>query len=90
MQLRRLEIFAERAEAEDRFLRDNLGRIAVPALVLGGQEDNGSPPANARIYAPSMQRATLTLYDGVSHFAMIEVPERSAADVRAFLEGRVR
>jgi len=86
VQLRRLAIVGERFDAEDRFLRDNLGRIDAPTLVLGGKEDNGTPPSTANLYATGIRNARLVLYEGVGHFAMIEAPERSAADVRAFLE----
>jgi pimeloyl-ACP methyl ester carboxylesterase len=82
--LERMSVFARRYAAEDKFIRENLDSIAVPVLVLGGMEDKGSPPSSAEVYATGIPDGRLILYDGVGHFAMLEAPERSANDVRAF------
>lgn len=90
VQLRRLAILDERAESEDRFLRARLGEIHSPALVLGGKEDRGTTPASVQFFASAIPAARLVLYDGVGHFAMIEAPERTAADIRVFLASGVQ
>lgn len=87
VQLKRLAILGARSDTEDRFLRDHLSEIEAPTLVLGGMEDHGTPPSTAKLYATGVRNGRLILYSGVGHFAMIEKPERSAADVRAFLSG---
>jgi pimeloyl-ACP methyl ester carboxylesterase len=81
----RMSIFVRSEPQEDHYLRANMGTIAIPTLVLGGAADTGTPPSSARVYATGIPDARLILYENVKHFAMIEVPDRSANDVRAFL-----
>ena len=61
-------------------------RIAVPTLVMTGEEDALIPAAAARGLAGAIPGARLVAYPGVGHVPMEQIPERSAADLRAFLE----
>jgi pimeloyl-ACP methyl ester carboxylesterase len=64
-----------------------LGGIAVPTLILHGVNDPLIEPASARKFAAAIPGAKLILYPHVGHLPQIEIPDRSAADVAAFLSG---
>ena len=55
-------------------VRDRLGEIASPALVVAGGLDTETPVAYSRILADGLQNAELTVLDGVGHLAVSEVP----------------
>jgi pimeloyl-ACP methyl ester carboxylesterase len=67
---------------------DALHSIAVPTLVLQGENDVLVEPASAAKFAAAIPGATLMLYPHVGHLPQIEIPQRSAADVAQFLLGR--
>jgi pimeloyl-ACP methyl ester carboxylesterase len=55
-------------EAEDAFnMRDRLGEIAAPTLVIGGEEDPFYSPELFRETAASIPNARLVLYPGMGH-----------------------
>lgn len=60
--------------------------IGVPTLVLHGESDPLIEPASARKFAAAIPGAKLILYPHVGHLPQIEIPQRSALDVAAFLE----
>ncbi len=63
-----------------------LARVKTPTLILWGREDRFIPVASAAWYARQLPQARTVIYDGVGHLPMEETPDRSAADVRAFLD----
>ena len=63
-----------------------LGTIEVPTLILHGESDVLIEPASARKFAAAIPGAKLILYGQVGHLPQIEIPQRSAADVAAFLK----
>jgi pimeloyl-ACP methyl ester carboxylesterase len=63
-----------------------LGRINVPTLVLHGESDVLIEPAGARKFAAAIPGAKLITYPHVGHLPQVEIPQRSAADVAAFLQ----
>jgi pimeloyl-ACP methyl ester carboxylesterase len=65
-----------------------LGQIKVPTLVINGENDVLVEPASARKFAAAIPGAKLITYPHVGHLPQIEIPERSAADVAAFLQAR--
>jgi pimeloyl-ACP methyl ester carboxylesterase len=62
-------------------------RIGVPTLVMHGEADRLIPVADGRAFAAAIPGARLVTYPGVGHVPMEQIPDRSAADLRAFLEG---
>jgi pimeloyl-ACP methyl ester carboxylesterase len=60
--------------------------IRVPTVVLHGQVDTVVPVASSDRLAAAIPGARLITYPGVGHVPMEQIPDRSAADVRAFLE----
>lgn len=60
-------------------------QFTQPALILWGREDGLISVQVADKFAESLPDNSLVIYDNVGHLPMEEVPERSAADVLAFL-----
>jgi len=85
-QLRRFAVFGASFTGEAQILQDRLREVPAPGLILGGREDKGSPPSSMAAYASYLRDGELIIYDGVGHFAMIEVPDQSAGDARQFFE----
>ncbi len=56
-------------------------------LILWGREDRFIPVASAAYFARALPHSRTIIYDHVGHLPMEEVPDRSAADVAAFLGG---
>ncbi len=61
--------------------------VRQPTLVMWGAEDTWITAQAAHRFHRELPRSELLIYDGVGHLPMEEVPERSAADARAFLLG---
>jgi pimeloyl-ACP methyl ester carboxylesterase len=68
-------------------MMDRLHEITVPTLILWGREDALIPVQHASVFAEKLPHATVIIYDHCGHIPMEEVADRSAADVRAFVEG---
>lgn len=63
----------------------DLSTIHVPTLVMVGQDDRLVPAADGEKFHKAIPAATLILYPGVGHLPMEQIPERSAADLQAWL-----
>jgi pimeloyl-ACP methyl ester carboxylesterase len=63
-----------------------LSTIKVPALILWGESDPLIEPAAAKKFAAAIAGAKLITYPNVGHLPQLEIPQRSAADVAAFLK----
>lgn len=66
-----------------------LAELRMPALVLWGARDAVIPLAMGERLARELPRASLQVYDDLGHLPMEEAPERTAADVSAFLQAEV-
>lgn len=66
-------------------LRERLGAIATPTLVLVGALDTITPPADARELAAGIPGATLVEVPGAGHVSNLDAPEVVTAALRAFL-----
>jgi 3-oxoadipate enol-lactonase len=60
--------------------------IRVPALVMTGEEDRATPPAEGRALAAAIPGARFESIPGAAHLPCIEQPERMASAIRRFLE----
>jgi 3-oxoadipate enol-lactonase len=56
-------------------LRDELPRVTVPTLVIGGSKDLALPPDHQRLIAGSIPEARLELLEDAAHIASAEQPE---------------
>lgn len=68
-------------------IREKLAALKIPTLILWGQEDNLIPVKSAEWFAEAIPGSKLIIYPKVGHIPMEEVPDQSAADVAAFLQG---
>ncbi|MEU2927918.1 3-oxoadipate enol-lactonase [Streptomyces sp. NPDC007251] len=68
-------------------LRDRLGAIAVPTLLVAGKQDPATPPAHLREIADAVPGATLVELPGASHLAPAECPRAVLAALRTQLDG---
>jgi pimeloyl-ACP methyl ester carboxylesterase len=66
---------------------NELPRITNPTLILWGGEDRLVPVADAHRFARAIPNSRVRIYADVGHIPMEEAPARSAADLRAFLNG---
>jgi pimeloyl-ACP methyl ester carboxylesterase len=78
--------WAQRAMAARSASWDVLGTVAVPALVLVGDEDALSPVADARAMADALPRGRLVVLPGAGHLSAMEVPEAFTRVLTGFLE----
>ena len=66
-------------------IRDRLDDITCPTLIVWGKKDLLVPVKDAYAFDELIPDSRLIVYDDVGHVAMLEVPDRFNADVRAFL-----
>lgn len=64
---------------------DRLGQIVAPALVIAGENDEGTPLPMARQMADTIPGAQLEIVDNASHLSAIEQPLAFANLVTGFL-----
>lgn len=67
---------------------EELGRIAVPALVVQGLEDRLTPPGGSVILSRGLPRSRLLMIPDAGHNLPVEMPTLFAAVVVAFLAGQ--
>lgn len=73
--------FSKRTPATEAALAD----VRVPTLILHGDKDALIPLADARRFDAALPVSTLIVYPGAGHLLNEEIPERSTADLRAFM-----
>ncbi|MBY0521052.1 MAG: alpha/beta hydrolase [Sphingomonas sp.] len=61
--------------------------LKMPVLILWGAQDHLIPVSSARWLHDNIPGSKLIVYPDAGHVPMEEVADRSAADVRAFLQG---
>lgn len=77
--LARLEVFALPDPQPD------LARVSAPTLILWGEKDRVIPVSHAQLLADALPNATVIAYPDAGHVPQEEIPQRSAADAKAFL-----
>jgi pimeloyl-ACP methyl ester carboxylesterase len=60
--------------------------IDTPTLVMVGAVDKVIPPEDGESLARAIPGARLIIYPGVGHVPMEQIPDMSAADVKAFVD----
>ncbi len=65
---------------------DRLDRVKCPTLVLAGGEDVLCAVGAAKEIVDRVPGSRLKIYDGASHFFMIQCYEESMADIKGFLD----
>jgi len=69
----------------DSTVMDKAGTIAVPTLILWGDQDRLIPVDAAEMWHQAVKGSRLIVYPGIGHIPMEEIADRSAADVATFL-----
>jgi pimeloyl-ACP methyl ester carboxylesterase len=67
--------------------RDTLPTITVPTLVIAGDVDVITPPADARALTAAIPGARLVVIPKAGHLSPLENPRAFNAAVRTFLRG---
>ena len=67
----------------------DLPKIAMPTLVLVGEDDVITPPADAKAMAGALPNARLEVIPNAGHLAPVENPEATNRAILAFLNGLV-
>ncbi|MGV9699166.1 bifunctional 3-oxoadipate enol-lactonase/4-carboxymuconolactone decarboxylase PcaDC [Streptomyces sp. NPDC003470] len=68
-------------------LRDRLGEISAPTLLIAGREDPATPPAHLREIADGVPGAALVEIPGASHLAPAERPDAVLTALRGHFDG---
>ncbi len=68
-------------------LRERLGELEVPTVVVAGTRDWLAPPAHARALARGVPQAEIRWFRGAGHLLCASHPERFARELRAFWSG---
>lgn len=63
-----------------------LATIKVPTLILWGEKDVIIEPDSAKKFADAIPGSKLILYPDAGHLPQVDIPDRSAGDVAAFLK----
>jgi pimeloyl-ACP methyl ester carboxylesterase len=66
-------------------VKDHIGQIKAPTLILWGEQDHLVPVEAAHAFNRAIPGSKLIVYPATGHIPMEEVADQSAADVRAFL-----
>ncbi len=72
---------------KDASVAADLGRVAVPTLILSGREDVQFPWPGAEAASRKIPGARFAAIDGAGHFPMVEKPEETARLLSEFLDG---
>jgi len=67
-------------------IRERLGEIACPTLIVWGDKDRLVPVKDASVFEQLIPDARKIVYRDTGHLTMLERPRRFNADVRRFLE----
>ncbi|MEM7374026.1 MAG: alpha/beta fold hydrolase [Bacteroidota bacterium] len=81
-----LKILKMARSAQRHNMRDEIGNIKVPALLIWGLNDNITPPRVAHEFARLLPQAELHFIDQCGHAAMMEQPEEFNRILHQFLE----
>lgn len=71
--------------AWDTVVQDKAPAIAIPTLILWGDQDRLIPVDAAEMWHQAVKGSELIVYKGIGHIPMEEVADRSATDVAKFL-----
>lgn len=77
--------WAQRAMAARPDSFETLRNVAVPALVVVGEQDTLSPPADAEAMVDALPDARLVVVPGSGHLTAVEAPDAFTAAARGFI-----
>jgi len=83
-----LDAFPRRVKAKLDTDADKIAQVAVPTLILWGEEDMYFPVENAFRFHQDIKNSRLYVYPGVGHLPMEEAPSSSLRDFIEFIHSR--
>ena len=75
----------DRRSADQGVGAEAIKQLSMPTLIMWGDQDRLIDVQNAYLFEKDIQGAEMVVYEGVGHVPMLEIPDQSAADLRAFL-----
>ena len=79
------ERFSQFSAGDANYIKDHVGVLKMPVLILWGEEDHLIPVIAAGAWHDAIPGSKLVIYSGTGHIPMEEVDFQSAGDVRDFL-----
>jgi len=79
-------IGADIAAAAGFDVRDRLGGVLLPVVIIAGTEDRAVDPRQAEFLHAHLPRAELVWIEGAGHMMMLEQPQATNQAIRAFLQ----
>ena len=70
----------------DMDLRERLGRMGAPTLVMAGADDPATPPEHGELIRDAVPRASFELVRHAAHLANVEQPEAVTRAILGHLE----
>lgn len=67
-------------------MAEHLSEITAPTLIIWGGEDKLIYPSAAETFHERIANSEAHVYDGVGHLPMEEAPDKTADDIRRFIE----
>jgi 3-oxoadipate enol-lactonase len=67
----------------------DLSRIAVPALIIAGADDQVTPVADSELMARHISRSQLVVLPGAAHLSNLEVPDEFSQAIANFLRSNL-
>jgi pimeloyl-ACP methyl ester carboxylesterase len=64
-----------------------ISTVKAPALVIGGEEDQLTPPKYSRFLGQRIAGARVVIVPGAGHYVQVEKPRETTAAIREFLVG---
>lgn len=80
-----IALAAEAVILNRRPIRDQLGRLRIPTLVVVGEEDQATPPPHAEAIAAAIPGARLERIAECGHLSALEAPRQVNRILRSFL-----
>jgi len=80
------QAFVARTARREKNGSDDIRKVRAPTLILWGSLDRLIPVEHAERFRRAIPGAAAIVYPGIGHVPMEEIPDRSAADARVFLQ----
>jgi pimeloyl-ACP methyl ester carboxylesterase len=77
--------FAQFAPADFSYVKDHVGALKMPVLILWGEQDHLIPVATAATWHDAIPGSKVIIYAETGHIPMEELADQTALDVRKFL-----
>ena len=72
------------------FVKDHIGALKMPVLILWGEQDHLIPVSTAATWHDAIPGSKVIIYAETGHIPMEELADQTALDVRKFLGGPVQ